>query len=81
MARKLHVILKDSEYLEIEQAAHSRQMSVEKWMRQALVSAHGREFLRALEKKLDAIRAAVRHEFPTSDIDTMLAEIGRGYSS
>jgi hypothetical protein len=32
-------------------------------------------------KKLAAIRAAARHESPTSDIDTMLAEIERGYSA
>jgi hypothetical protein len=34
-----------------------------------------------VEKKLAAIRAAARHESPTSDIDTMLAEIERGYSA
>jgi hypothetical protein len=34
-----------------------------------------------VEKKLEAIRAAARHESPTSDIDTMLAEIERGYTA
>ena len=27
----------------------------------------------------DAIRAAARHDFPTADIEQMLAEIARGY--
>lgn len=32
-----------------------------------------------VEKRLQAIRAAARHGFPTADIDQMLAEIERGY--
>ena len=32
-------------------------------------------------KKLEVIRAAVRHDFPSADIDTMLAEIESGYGS
>ena len=31
------------------------------------------------DRKLDAVRAAARHEFPTADVDAMLAEIERGY--
>jgi hypothetical protein len=30
-------------------------------------------------KKLDVVRAATRHSYPTADIDTMLAEIEHGY--
>jgi hypothetical protein len=36
---------------------------------------------RAIGKKFEAIRTAAQHESPTSDIDTMLAEIERGYSA
>jgi hypothetical protein len=32
-------------------------------------------------KKLDAVRAATRHSFPTADINDMLAEIERGYGA
>ncbi len=32
-------------------------------------------------RKLDAVRVAVRHEFPTADIDDMLAQIERGYGA
>lgn len=33
------------------------------------------------DKKLEAIRAAAKHEFPVSDIEKMLAEIEQGYGS
>jgi hypothetical protein len=54
-------------------------MSVAEWVRQALTLARRAEPQGGVEKKLAAVRAAARHESPTSDIDTMLAEIERGY--
>jgi hypothetical protein len=79
VAKRLQVILKDPEYREIQRAARSRQMSIAEWVRQALALARRREPLGDVEKKLAAIRAAVKHEFPTGDIETMLAEIEQGY--
>jgi hypothetical protein len=73
------VILQDPEYREIQRAARSRQMSIAEWVRQALAHARRREPLGDVEKKIAAIRAAVKHEFPTGDIETMLAEIEQGY--
>jgi hypothetical protein len=32
-------------------------------------------------KKLEVVRAAARHAFPTADIDQMLGEIEHGYAS
>jgi hypothetical protein len=81
MAKRLQVILKDPEYREIQRVARARHMSIAEWVRQALTLARRREPLGEVEKKLAAIRAAARHESPTSDIDTMLAEIERGYSA
>ena len=81
MSKRLQVILQDPEYREIQRAARSRRMSIAEWVRQALALARRREPLGDVEKKLGAIRAAARHESPTSDIDTMLAEIERGYSA
>ena len=81
MSKRLQVILQDPEYREIQRAARSRQMSIAEWVRQALALARRREPLGDVEKNLAAIRAAARHESPTSDIDTMLAEIERGYSA
>jgi hypothetical protein len=79
MSKRLQVILKDPEYLEIQHAARSRNMSVAEWVRQALSLVRHSEPSGSLGKKLDAIRAAARSEYPTADIDRMLAEIERGY--
>jgi hypothetical protein len=81
MAKRLQVILKDPEYREIQRVARSRRMSIAEWVRQALALARRGEPLGDVEKKLAAIRTAARYESPTSDIDTMLAEIERGYST
>ena len=80
MAKRLQVILRDSDYREFQRIARSRHMSMAEWVRQALDSARRREPVSSAAKKLAAVRAAVQHEFPTGDIDTMLAEIERGYT-
>jgi hypothetical protein len=81
MAKKLCVALRDGEYREIERIALARQISVADWVRQAIEVARWEEGSGEVERKLSAIRAAARHELPTGDIDTMLAEIERGYIS
>jgi hypothetical protein len=79
MPKRLQVILQDSDYREIQRVARSRHMSIAEWVRQALAVARRQEPLGNLSQKLEAIRAASRHSFPTADIDTMLAEIESGY--
>jgi hypothetical protein len=80
MAKRLQVILRDPEYREIQRVARSRHMSIAEWVRQALELARRREPSSAMGKKLDAVRAAARHNFPSGDIESMLAEIESGYS-
>jgi len=79
MTKRLQVILKDPEYREIQRVARSRRMSIAEWVRQALALARRQEPLGNVPHKLEAIRAAARHSFPTADIGTMLAEIEAGY--
>jgi hypothetical protein len=79
MAKRLQVILQDPEYREIQKIARTRHMTLAQWVRQALDRARHREPLGDAAKKLAAIRAATKHNFPTADIDQMLAEIERGY--
>jgi hypothetical protein len=79
MSKRLQVILKDPEYREIQLAARSRNMSVAEWVRQALSLVRRSEPSGSLGKKLEAIRAAARLEYPTADIDRMVAEIEYGY--
>ncbi|HXW15534.1 MAG TPA: CopG family transcriptional regulator [Terriglobia bacterium] len=81
MAKRLQVILKDPEYREVKRAARSRQMSIAEWVRQALEQAHRGEPAGRAGKKLEVIRAAARGDYPTADIDHMLAEIELGYGS
>ena len=81
MAKRLQVILQDPEYREIQRAARSRRMSIAEWVRQALALARRREPLGNVGRKLEIIRAAAKHAFPTADIGTMLAEIEQGYLS
>lgn len=79
MSKRLQVVLKDPEYREIQRAARSRNMSVSEWVRQALAVVRRSEPSRSVEKKLAAIRAAARFEFPAPDIEQMLEEIESGY--
>ncbi|MGA9039628.1 MAG: hypothetical protein WB421_03750 [Terriglobales bacterium] len=81
MAKRLQVILQDPEYREIQKMARSRRMSLAEWVRQALDLARRREPLGDTGKKIAVIRAATQHDYPTGDIDKILAEIERGYGS
>ena len=81
MAKRLQVILQDPEYREIQKMARTRRMSLAEWVRQALDLARRREPLGTTGKKLEVIRAAAQHDYPTGDIDTMLADIEKGYGS
>ena len=60
--------------------ARRHRMTVAEWVRQALRAARRREPPGGADKKLDVVRAASRHTFPTADIEQMLAEIEAGRS-
>ena len=79
MTKRLQVILQDPEYRAIQRAARAQHLSIAAWVRQALAAARRREPLGDPGKKLDVVRAAARHAYPTADIEDMLAEIERGY--
>jgi hypothetical protein len=81
MAKRLQVILQDPDYREVQRMARSRRMSLAEWVRQALELARRREPRGDPGKKLEVIRAAAQHEYPTADIDIMLEEIERGYGT
>jgi hypothetical protein len=75
------VILQDPDFREIQRIARSRHMSIAEWVRQALALARRREPITDVGKKLEVVRAAVRQNYPTADVDQMLAEIESGYGS
>ena len=55
-------------------------MTVAEWVRQALREVRQRQPGSDSRKKLDVVRNAAGHAFPTADIDQMLTEIERGYT-
>jgi hypothetical protein len=79
MAKRLQVILQDPDYREIQRLARARSLSIAEWVRQALALARQQQPLGNVGKKLEIVRAAARHNFPTTNIHSMLAEIESGY--
>jgi hypothetical protein len=79
MTRRLQVLFEDEELEEIQELARRRRMTMAEWVRQSL--RHARESDRRSDprERLDAIKHAAGHAFPTGDIDQMLSEIERGY--
>jgi hypothetical protein len=81
MSKRLQVLLDEAELREIRKAARREQVTVAEWVRRALREARKEGPVRDTKRKLDTVRLAARHEFPSADIQTMLAEIERGYGS
>ena len=73
------MLLEDADLRAIQRLARRRGMTTAEWVRQALRVARQADAGRDPREKLDAIRLAARHSFPTGDIDTMLDEIEQGY--
>lgn len=80
MSKRLQVIVDDAEMKQIRGVARRKKMTVAEWVRQALRAARTIEPPADPRRKLEALRAAVAHRFPTADIDEMIAQIERGYS-
>jgi hypothetical protein len=79
MSKRLQVLLTDAEYREVRRAALAQNMSIAEWVRQTLSLMRRREPSGNAEKKIQAVRAAARSQYPTADMDRMLAEIARGH--
>ena len=79
MSKRLQVLLDEPELREIRRTARASRMTVAEWVRQALRAARAGRPGADAGKKLDVIRSAARHAFPTAEIDRMLADIERGY--
>lgn len=79
MSKRLQVLLDEAEFRDLREVARRQGVPVSEWVRRTLREARRRESEGDLDSKLAAVRAAVRHELPTADIDEMLAEIERGY--
>ena len=79
MSKRLQVLLDEAELIEIQRVARQHDMTVASWVRQTLREARSRQPIESAERKLEAVRRAAHHHFPTAPIDQMLAEIESGY--
>ena len=59
--------------------AKRRRMTVAEWFRHVLRSARQEEPTSDPRRKLEVLHSAVRHSFPSGDIQKILAGIERGY--
>ena len=80
MSKRLQVMLDDAELREIQRIARRQRLTVAEWVRQALRAARRHGPGGDATRKLESVRAAVRHSFPTAGVEEMLADIERGYS-
>jgi hypothetical protein len=79
MTKRLQVLFDDGEYAALQAAAASRGMTVAEWVRQALSAARREASTADVDRKLAAIRAAVRHSAPTGTVERLISETERGY--
>ncbi len=80
MSKRLQVLLEDREYRQVEELARRERVTVSEWVRRALRRAGEREPSVEAGRKLEVVRAAVQHEYPTADIEQMIREIEQGYT-
>jgi hypothetical protein len=78
MTQRLQVLLDEDEFEEIRRIAKRHRMTVAEWVRQALRVARADEPYAEPQRKLAVVRESVGGDYPTADIDQMLAEIERG---
>ena len=81
MSIRLQVVMDEAEVGDYRRLAEREGMTLSEWVRQKLRRARREEPSVNATRKLDAIRAAAAHKFPTADIDQMLDEIESGYRS
>ena len=79
MTKRLHVLLDDEEYREIQGIASRQGLTVAEWVRQALRRARC-DASGSVDSKLRVIDEASRHTFPTADIEVMLREMALGHT-
>ena len=79
MSKRLQVVLDDEEWEEIREVAENQRLRASEWVRRTLREARRRLPEGERGRKLDALRAATRHSFPTVEVGRMLAEIESGY--
>ena len=80
MSKRLQVLLEEIDYRRVQREARRQGVTVAWLVREALRDALAEEEQvgGSPERKLAAVRAAVRQTFPTGDVSRMIEEIDRG---
>lgn len=79
VSKRLQVVLDDAEFAALQDVASREGKSLSEWVRGVLRDARRGLPTGDQARKLAAVRAAARHDFPTAEIDRMLEEIEQGY--
>ena len=79
MSKRLQVLFDENELKAVQRVARRRRMTTAEWVRHSLRAAIEAEQLSDPRAKLEAVAIAVEHEYPTGDIEQLLAEIELGY--
>lgn len=79
MSKRLQVVVSDIEMEEIQVVSQAQHMTVAEWVRQALRKERREQPVTSAESKLQCVREAANHAYPTADIDQMLREIEKGH--
>lgn len=79
MSTRLQVVLDDEELAEIRRMAEAQQQSVSDWVRQVLRAARREYPSVEAGRKVQVVREAASHRYPTGDMDDILRDIESGY--
>ncbi len=77
----MQVVLGDEEHRAVETAAAAEGMTVSAWVRHVMWRARREQPSRHIGNRLEAVRAAADHDFPTADLPEMLRQVEQGYLS
>ena len=81
MTKRLQVLFEDNEYAALQATAASRGLTMAEWVRQALLAARREASTGDIDRKLAAIRAAVRHAAPSGAVERLISETERAYGA
>jgi hypothetical protein len=79
VSKRLHVLMSDAEYEDLQRAAFSQKLGVGAFVRRELQRSCQRSNARAVDDKLRVIQSAMAYSFPTADLEQMNQEIEQGY--
>ncbi len=73
------MLIDDKEFAAIRQVAAERHQTVSEWVREALRTVRSVYPTGDAGRKIQAVREAATHSYPTADIEQMLQQVESGY--